>query len=552
MRRYVTFVLLLALPALFLFLRSRREVTPHQVTTAPATKAAREKSGKRAAGSGDRRPSAGAKRSPVAGDRKRSRSEEPSARPAEAPTSQPAKHEPPLARPLRVVGLGWELLAPAVTANAGITAGKASLFTADRLKVKLRAFATSAEIEAALARGGDDKLGADIAVLPLATFAALYERLRALAPDIFFVTGWSRGRHGLMARPRVSLARPPRGNIDLLGRADSPATFFALSLLDLSGIALRRVRLLDPSGDTASDERKNVRLRYIGNPSDSGKPFVYSIVEPTDKRVARAPFAAVSRPLPASAQKHGRRFVATTADAGRLIPMVAIAPRAFAAEHGEALSIFVRGWLAGARRLQRDVPKVARQIASDKDTPHALDLIQRLGQIEGATLRDNASLFALSGRSAATLDALFRDSWRVWRDAGVLASPAPDASPIAPTTVAALVRDTPTLIDEARRTSSAVEGRKPAGGSTVVERLLLHRLSVRRWNEETRQRVIDQVGFVGTVFDQAIVRLHVRGNGARNLVERVLQRFEFARPSRVTLTQRRSGPLAAIELLVRR
>ena len=92
-------------------------------------------------------------------------------------------------RPLRVVGLGWELIEPAVVANDGDRSGKQSAFAPSNLTAHLRAFKTAAEVEAALARGGHDEGGADVAILPLPEFVAAHERIKALSPTVFFITG---------------------------------------------------------------------------------------------------------------------------------------------------------------------------------------------------------------------------------------------------------------------------------------------------------------------------------------------------------------------------
>src|SRR6202044_3824992 len=93
-------------------------------------------------------------------------------------------------RPLRVIALGWDLAAPALLANGGIDPGDKSEFTAAGLDVHVAAVDAMSAVEGALARGGGDKDGADIAVVPFCELVASYERLRALSPEAFFVVGW--------------------------------------------------------------------------------------------------------------------------------------------------------------------------------------------------------------------------------------------------------------------------------------------------------------------------------------------------------------------------
>ncbi len=56
-----------------------------------------------------------------------------------------------------------------------------SAFKAAGLEAGFTDAATMTDVEAALARGGEAG-GADIAIVPLSSYVASYERLRALAP----------------------------------------------------------------------------------------------------------------------------------------------------------------------------------------------------------------------------------------------------------------------------------------------------------------------------------------------------------------------------------
>src|SRR5262249_32300007 len=93
-------------------------------------------------------------------------------------------------RPLRAVTLGWDPAAPAVLANGGLDPTEASDFTAAGVTTHVRPMEAMSAIEGALARGGGDKDGADVAVVPFSDLVASYERLRALSPEVFFVVGW--------------------------------------------------------------------------------------------------------------------------------------------------------------------------------------------------------------------------------------------------------------------------------------------------------------------------------------------------------------------------
>ncbi len=115
--------------------------------------------------------------------------------------TEAAAPKPP-ERPLRVTALGWELVAAgvALTAPDGGAMGQS---------MELAPEATLEAVEARLARGGTDPVGADIAVLPLPAFVLAYDRLRALDPRAFVVVGFSRGREELHATSGALLKSPP-------------------------------------------------------------------------------------------------------------------------------------------------------------------------------------------------------------------------------------------------------------------------------------------------------------------------------------------------------
>src|SRR6185369_16835869 len=156
-------------------------------------------------------------------------------------------------RPLRVVALGWDLAAPGLLANGGPEPSANSDFSIAGIDVHVGATDVMSSIEGALARGGADKDGADIALVPFCEFVASYERLRALSPEAFFVVGWSRGREALISS-RDALPAPgdkpdaKGAQATLLGALGEPATFLGLFALDAAGIPPNAVRLVAPGG----------------------------------------------------------------------------------------------------------------------------------------------------------------------------------------------------------------------------------------------------------------------------------------------------------------
>jgi len=381
-------------------------------------------------------------------------------------------------RPLRVVGLGWDVLAPAVIANGSAAPSAASKFTKRGLEVALSNADDAAGIERALARGGADADGADVAVLPLSTFVTSYERLRALEPQVIWVVGWSRGREALVSKNATIFTKtaPPRGDVKVSGRPGDAATLLALFCLDLAGIDLARVKL--------------------SAPDDGGDPIL-SAIDRANLEAGVAPPA----------------FALTSADASRLLPVVAVAPRALVAANGEAITALLHGWLDGVEGLRADVPAAARKVAAIEGAPETVVLLERLGQLDHAGLRDNARALGLSGRGTATVPALFQLSWRLWRGVSVLSTPSPEMVPLSTAAVARLVRAATSLPE------SPPPAPRPASRVLLVHPVVGPRVDSAAFATE--------VGLVAGIFDRSVLRVSLRSPGdAEALLASVRERFD--------------------------
>jgi hypothetical protein len=104
------------------------------------------------------------------------------AKPAVAAPAQP----PALRRTLRTVALGWEFLTPGVIANGGSSAGAVSSYKMAGVDASFLNAPSMEDVESALAKGGAVPGGADIAIMPLSSYVASYEKLRALSPEVIF------------------------------------------------------------------------------------------------------------------------------------------------------------------------------------------------------------------------------------------------------------------------------------------------------------------------------------------------------------------------------
>lgn len=404
-------------------------------------------------------------------------------------------------RPLGVIALGWEVAAPGLLANGGF-AGSAGSGPSEEVASVVRVASSVAEVEAALARGGAHPEGADVAVLSLPVMVASYERLRALQPDVFFVTGWAEGREALTGRTAAGLAASLAGrDVEVTGTPGTASAFLAAEVLALAGAAPERIRWVAPENGPIRTE-----------------------------------FAAVERE-PATRDASERPVLLTTADATRLTPFVAVATHSFASRHPDTLRRWAAVWLAGTRRLHDDPADAARTISAMQGAPDALALVSRLGMIAPSGLADNARVMGLSGRGAVTLSALFRHAWRDWRAAGLLTTPEPDVAPLATDTVAALVRASPTRV-------GGEPAPTPRPGAPGRPALITWRLPGARLDEGA---IVEAAGWIAGVFERAVVQVRMRDEPALGrTVEAVRARFGLA-DARVSAARAVRGPPATVE-----
>jgi hypothetical protein len=422
----------------------------------------------------------------------------------ETDKAKPATPAPPpaLRRTLRTVALGWEFLTPGVIANGGSTPGAVSSYKMAGVDASFLNAPSMEDIESALAKGGAVPGGADIAIMPLSSYVASYEKLRALSPEVIFVVGWSRGRealYGTDARTLTKLATS--GTIKVAGASGQPETFLALFVLDLAGVPASRVEIA-PKG-------------------------------------AKTPLATAFR---TTKEKPPGKLLVTSADLPHLMPIVAVAPHGFIKAHGSELETWGRIWLTGVSRLQTDVPDGGRQVASIAGAPPVLQIIEALGQIEFASLRENAAAAGLSGRGALTLDEIFRITWRIWRDTGVITTPPPEVSPLHTGLIASLVRTEPN--------ASAVDAPRPRVPSDAKrpEVLLVVKAPAGKLDAEA---FVTRIGFLAGVFDRLPLRISVKDDAktATLLMEMARDRFGL-RPAQLSVANRApSGSSAAIEVL---
>ncbi|MBK9262215.1 MAG: hypothetical protein IPM54_20725 [Polyangiaceae bacterium] len=368
-------------------------------------------------------------------------------------------------RPLSVVALGWDVVAPGILANDGTKPNPKSAFAASNLEVRFSVSNAMSNVEEALARGGGDATGADVAIVPFPSFIEAYERLRALSPEVFFVVGFSRGREAFASKNAGLPTGPTKGGVKLVGTRGASATFLGLFLLDVAGVASSDIQIVVP-GDREEKDAGYFAFERIDSNTDAAA---------------------------------GRKIVLTTADTPRLVPIVAVAPRGLLAEKERAMTALAKGWLEGIKKLGIDPPGGARRIAEIEGAPEPLPLLRKLGETETATLSDNARFFGLSGRSALTLPVMFQRTWQLYRGVSFVSTPPPDAPPISAAVITALARSSDVAMG---RDNRPVKGEFKEGKDALV---------VYRQEKLDEDALVNTIGLLAAVFERSVVRVSIAG-----------------------------------------
>lgn len=470
----VTFVLLLLLAALgvslWLGVGKTRAYAAHLVPGAAPSTASAAPSGSAASA-----PSAPATSSaPV-----------PAASGSAAPEPKPAAD-----RTLTVIGLGWDLLAPGLLAAEGLKSSEPSVFGRASLKVSFTVASTMPEVERALASGGAAG-GADLALVPLSELTFAYERLRALDPRVFFVTGWSQGKDTLLGAPLTKL--PSAGTIGVQYTGGADPLMLALLSLDLSGVGLDRSKV--------DENLQNAVLRARGGAA-----------------------------LDVGATKQ-EDVVLGTRDASRLLPYVLVAPGPQLEEREGVLADFVQGFLAGTELLLKDRAKAARTVAALDGAPEALALLHALADVEPIRLHENTALLGLAGRGALPLEALIEWQLRA-RRAAHLGQGRAEQSLVDARIVTKLARSQPKLL-----TPSEPAKRRPNAGAAEP---LLERM----FPKDDEEAISLAIGTLAAVFPRLDVRVTLPARSAKaraELLERAALRYDLDR-ARLSLG---TGPVKA-------
>lgn len=393
---------------------------------------------------------------------------------------------------LRLAVLFWELAAPI----AGM----------DPAAVEATVLSVPQGVETRLARGGDDAEGADLAVVPLAEFISMYDRLRALEPSVVAIAGYSHGKEELTA---PGDAAAPKAGETVGTSGDAAATMLSIYALDFMRTDVSKVKLVSDPADVAN-------AAWVTGPHAATK----------------------------------KRIVLSSADASRLLPAVIIAPRRTREAKKADLVKFVAAWFEGTARVRGNAPGVAKELEARKaplfsgasEKPQgALAIVERLGQIEWTTPQDNADAFGITDSKAMHVDDLMTLSWRLLRTAGVIAASTPAQLPITKDIVAEAAKVTPPPGDAPKVAELQDDAGAPKG---------LNVLLTRRYDDLDEATLLADIAQTARLFDHGIVRVTTRGGdkASRTLVSKARKESLTERifPGNVAL----GNSAAAVEVCV--
>ena len=380
----------------------------------------------------------------------------------------PVQPERVLERRMSVVGLGWDRLGPALIANGGRTPGSASWFSAAGLVVTISPVQSLREVAEALARGGNDPNGADVAILPLPPWLSIQGQLGPIRPVVFYVAGWSRGREAVFDnRASTTDAGVDPSEKMRVGSDGFDAAYLALFGLESSGIPLANVMVVPPGVDP---------------------PPQWDAVDLTNWD---APNPIGDRPLPKW----------TTASASGLIPTVMVASAPWVEANSATLVVWLRAWLAGVGKLSGDVATGARELARIEGAPGPLALMRELSTWTPCSLQENLMLFELDGPSGQSLQDVMRRIWRTLYDARLVTQPAPHHLPTDSRVVEAALRARAPLHVGSSVTWSSFADDDAMGRTTVLTR------PVTSVDGHSLGRALEELG---GIFPSSVLRVTLR------------------------------------------
>jgi hypothetical protein len=220
------------------------------------------------------------------------------------------------------------------------------------------------------------------------------------------------------------------------------------------------------------------------------------------------------------------------------------------------MQAFARAWFDGVARVGKDASGVARKLAAKEGValaagvggaPEAIVLLERLGQLEAATLDKQQTWIGPAAKSAVTLEALTQRSWQLARAAGLASSAAPEPLPL-DARVATAVAPAPAPSERqhgepADADAGTAFAPVPAGATTLV----VYRAPA----DATPEAVAAQIGFLAGVFERAAFRVTAKGGdkAARAIAAAARDKHDVPEKRLATAAGEPQGTPASVEVL---
>jgi NitT/TauT family transport system substrate-binding protein len=408
----------------------------------------------------------------------------------EAPASTPVKASGTaggkLNRPVRVGIVLYGGFAGGLLANGGKAANPESLFNKKYgLQVEFVQIDDIVELGNAFRVGGDGG-GIDMMATTTDMFALQYEALRDLKPVTILQTDWSRGADAIAVAGKISNVAQLKGKKVAVAEG-TPSHFLLLYVLAQAGMTQNDIK---PVFTNSSIEAANVFKAGKVDACVSWSPDVYIAAE----------------------ARQGASILASTREATSLLGGTMVARGDFCANHGEAVTSFLAGWMDGVAQANADPDAAAQALLKSFDGIKSEDADGMLADVKLTGAADNRQFFELDGDALVGYDDLYTSAVKIWRKIGLLEN---SSRPEVTRNTSFLASATQKL--EGKTTAQAQEFDFPPAPAEatqqqpiVTKRMTIYFATGKYELDPNAKLVLEQAGELAQTFGSAYIR--VSGN----------------------------------------
>jgi NitT/TauT family transport system substrate-binding protein len=299
-----------------------------------------------------------------------------------------------LGRPLRCGIVLYGGFTGGLVANGGKPANKQSVFFKDYgLEVELVEIDDLVEMGNAF-RSGGDKGGLDLMATTTDMFALQYDQLQDIKPVTIMQTDWSRGADAIAVAKGITSVADLKGKKVAVAEG-TPSHFLLLYVLSQAGLTGRDIK---PVFTNSSIEAAEVFKAGKADACVSWSPNVYI----------------------AAQERQGATILASTREVTNLLAGTIVARGDFVAQHPDAVTAFVAGWMRGVDMAHNDEDTAAQTLVRSFDGIKLDDAHGMLADVKLAGAQENRQFFSLDPGAVVSYDDLFFSSSNIWRKIGML------------------------------------------------------------------------------------------------------------------------------------